>query len=860
MSIIEQSSNTNTLIQVLIQNQTITIPGSVEIACPKGCLQHGLCDYTNGTCICNIGWYGPDCMSAFKCNDECNYRGKCIADHKCVCAKNFGGTLCEIDLRCPNNCSGHGTCNSVGTECRCDLGWFGEICSQQEVSLPTPRKWARLYPPEAIEESQVGTKPLPRHGHSGSPIGDGKSKQVLVWGGKSGDEPLDDMWIYDVPSHQWSRKSQIGLRPGPRFDHAVASSDTHMFMFGGYEPCDGDSAYSADLWRWSFGDEQWIRLPMILEAGLTQGPPGRVGHSLVRIEQSLLVFGGKGAGEISHLDTWSYAITSGKWQKLSESSFGSRRFHSATAVDSDSFVVFGGLDADGVAHNQLHKYSVSDDSWNVVSTGKGPSPPARLRHATALVSGRLFVFGGQKGEQGGPLADMWAIDLTNSNRMWTQVSVVGDLIGISSTAGLAFGAMGVLIGGRTDAGDTADVWEVVMDTRTWKKVKTVGDLPERRMMHSGNVIDGKLWVFGGQSPTGQKLGDMWEFDLEESIWTLHTPTAVVTVDSAGAYTCGGIDSEEGESAGVVSSEGGVLWPSKRSAHASTVVTGGDTLCGDVPTLIIFGGSDSANSALNDLWYWCPGVQQWSKVASTGESVTPRSNAGVAVLRNVAYVFGGMTADKVRLNDLWGCHLTSGTCSLLDVTGASRPHTRRSMNVMMDSHSSLSQLLVFGGYWKNSNACSTCASVVRAIDVDRSIDVWKYELQYSRWRKMYSNDAPEARHCSASFLIQDRMVMFGGYAIDGILEHNDMWYFNVDALQWRRLPAEDDVPCPAGRHEHTFDKWTDRNNNVFAVVYGGIGTAGLLHDVWVTNITDILSLDDLSVSAPHKGAAVRHVNV
>ena len=99
-----------------------------------------------------------------------------------------------------------------------------------------------------------------------------------------------------------------------------------------------------------------------------------------------------------------------------------------------------------------------------------------------------------------------------------------------------------------------------------------------------------------------------------------------------------------------------------------------------------------------------------------------------------------------------------------------------------------QLVVFGGYWKESNACSSCDSVVKSMDVDRSIDVWKFENQYNRWRKVYANDAPEQRHCASSFIFKDRMVMFGGYAIDGILEHNDMWYFNLDAQQWRRLPG------------------------------------------------------------------------
>jgi hypothetical protein len=146
--------------------------------------------------------------------------------------------------------------------------------------------------------------------------------------------------------------------------------------------------------------------------------------------------------------------------------------------------------------------------------------------------------------------------------------------------------------------------------RIGTKVTTLGDLPERRVMYAAHVIGGKFWIFAGQNPAGKRLNDLWDFDLTEAMWTQHTPTAITATDSIGAYSCGAIDREEGEASGVVQTvEAAVLWPVKRSGHASTVVSGPQTLCGDDDTLVVFGGVGIDGKAMNDLWYWCPGVQQ-----------------------------------------------------------------------------------------------------------------------------------------------------------------------------------------------------------------------------------------------------------
>ncbi len=112
-----------------------------NIAC-----KHGTCRSIGGQlqCICNPGWYGPDCKDT--CGDPnqldfipCNGHGKCEYNSEntlqCVCDIFHRGKNCEHT--CPGNqnigdpCSGHGACvlEEDSAVCQCQEGWAGFDCS-----------------------------------------------------------------------------------------------------------------------------------------------------------------------------------------------------------------------------------------------------------------------------------------------------------------------------------------------------------------------------------------------------------------------------------------------------------------------------------------------------------------------------------------------------------------------------------------------------------------------------------------------------------------------------------------------------------------------------------------------------------
>nr|P10039.2 RecName: Full=Tenascin; Short=TN; AltName: Full=Cytotactin; AltName: Full=GMEM; AltName: Full=GP 150-225; AltName: Full=Glioma-associated-extracellular matrix antigen; AltName: Full=Hexabrachion; AltName: Full=JI; AltName: Full=Myotendinous antigen; AltName: Full=Neuronectin; AltName: Full=Tenascin-C; Short=TN-C; Flags: Precursor [Gallus gallus]AAA49086.1 230 kd tenascin precursor [Gallus gallus] len=98
-------------------------PNCSEPACPRNCLNRGLC--VRGKCICEEGFTGEDCSQA-ACPSDCNDQGKCV-DGVCVCFEGYTGPDCGEEL-CPHGCGIHGRC--VGGRCVCHEGFTGEDCNE----------------------------------------------------------------------------------------------------------------------------------------------------------------------------------------------------------------------------------------------------------------------------------------------------------------------------------------------------------------------------------------------------------------------------------------------------------------------------------------------------------------------------------------------------------------------------------------------------------------------------------------------------------------------------------------------------------------------------------------------------------
>ena len=57
--------------------------------------------------------------------------------------------------------------------------------------------------------------------------------KFYVYGGSTGTQVLDELWIYDEMVGTWERKESLGISPGPRMGHSSGVIGNILLIFGG---------------------------------------------------------------------------------------------------------------------------------------------------------------------------------------------------------------------------------------------------------------------------------------------------------------------------------------------------------------------------------------------------------------------------------------------------------------------------------------------------------------------------------------------------------------------------------------------------------------------------------------------------
>jgi hypothetical protein len=100
--------------------------------CPGGaarpCNGRGVCDSVTGVCVCTAGAYGAACENDCPggLSDPCSGNGTCATNGTCQCNTGHSGSDC-LGVYCPYECYHHGEC--VEGVCKCDPLWLGTYCS-----------------------------------------------------------------------------------------------------------------------------------------------------------------------------------------------------------------------------------------------------------------------------------------------------------------------------------------------------------------------------------------------------------------------------------------------------------------------------------------------------------------------------------------------------------------------------------------------------------------------------------------------------------------------------------------------------------------------------------------------------------
>lgn len=177
---------------------------------------------------------------------------------------------------------------------------------------------------------------------------------------------------------------------------------------------------------------------------------------------------------------------------------------------------------------------------------------------------------------------------------------------------------------------------------------------EGRCRHTGVLWNNRFYIFGGQINSTDNINDLWEYQLEESLWEQITYTSkakVPTLDSHSACL-------------YVNAEG----------LAFMIVT-----CG-------FNGDDLLSCTNQTMSYdfankkWEVLFPHASVKKINSNYPTPRSGQSSIIVQDNLYIFGGANDDK-KFNDMWTFNLISNSWSQIIYKNDLKPDVSLVSNIL-----------------------------------------------------------------------------------------------------------------------------------------------------------------------------------
>jgi len=177
----------------------------------------------------------------------------------------------------------------------------------------------------------------------------------FIFGGFDGQQRVNDMHVFDLDNHMWSRVSSQGNAPTPRHSHAAVVFRDSMYIFGGY-----DGSYRCDFHEFNFLTRQWSAMP----SGGDVPRPRYRGTCVVHEDKMILHGGHDGSRHLQ--DTYIYDFELNMWSQLiTDGHIPSPRDSHVAVVFGRSMFIFGG--STGMAMNDFHELRLDSGTWKSVS-------------------------------------------------------------------------------------------------------------------------------------------------------------------------------------------------------------------------------------------------------------------------------------------------------------------------------------------------------------------------------------------------------------------------------------------------------------------------------------------------------------
>ncbi|XP_059181369.1 kelch domain-containing protein 1-like [Centropristis striata] len=323
----------------------------------------------------------------------------------------------------------------------------------------------------AAESSAAGSR-LERSSHTAFI----DNNTLHVWGGYqvvSGEDvvlPSDEIWLCDLDSGTWERREITGDKPPDLTGSCGANINGTFYIFAG---CDSEG-YTNQMFSVDLTEPSCSWKKVTDTKGTTPSPRNK--HSCWVHRERLIYFGGYGCktvGEVQNTSTSSFVMDEMSW----------------ITIGNTLFRCWGW-------NNEVSVFDTQSATWSTPET-RGPAPPPRGCHASALLGDKGYISGGAETAQ----LDMFCLDLQTWT--WTQfdVSTSGAPLGRSmfSMTPTSDHMLFIYGGLGTDGNTLSDAWTFNTQKREWNQV-THPHKDKPRVYHSACLgKDNDVVVFGGSS-------------------------------------------------------------------------------------------------------------------------------------------------------------------------------------------------------------------------------------------------------------------------------------------------------------------------------------------------------------------------
>ncbi|CAJ1024021.1 putative Galactose oxidase, central domain/Kelch motif containing protein [Leishmania shawi] len=311
-----------------------------------------------------------------------------------------------------------------------------------------------------------------------------QDRYLILFGGGSLAHFANDVFVYDMDSRRWSRKTpeNSDMVP-PRLAHSSVIHGDKMIVYGGQDLCSPvvyDDVLELDLatWRWS----------VLQHAQAGPGGPGaRRLHNAHVVGNRMYVLMGTPAPP-RETPLWYLDLHTNVWFHLqptishdSDTADEPAAMLSlcgcSSAASGDCIYLFGGYFAeDGERSslsyreyvNSLFEYNTRLNMWRAVRLHPlAPCPAPRYAASLAVHANCLYLFGGDANQSDVSLyfSDLWRIRVQDDLATWRKVNVAGALRP-SARSGCAYTcarASLFIVGGELPVSDVTIPWLYTAD-------------------------------------------------------------------------------------------------------------------------------------------------------------------------------------------------------------------------------------------------------------------------------------------------------------------------------------------------------------------------------------------------------------